>query len=316
MGKSVLDAEHFHDEIAALTFIEDRLWPDGPVCPRCGETKRVGRLLGQSTRIGMCKCYKCRKPFTVTVGTVMESSHIPLHIWLQAMHLLCTSKKGISTHQLHRTLGITLKSAWFLSHRIREAMKEVRDLFIPPLGGAGKTIEVDETYVGRKAESKAFKPPVEKAPVMTLVERGGTVRSFHVANVTANTLRPIIGRHVLKDSRFMSDEAHVYTGIGWQFAEHGSVHHKKQEYVVGDVHTNTVEGYFSIFKRGIYGVYQHVSEAHLKRYLAEFDFRYTHRIKVGIDDQARTDLAIKGVRGKRLTYRTARGGRAAEARPT
>jgi transposase-like protein len=173
MAVSVLDAEHFHDEAAALAFIEARVWPNGPVCPRCGETERVGRLQGKSTRMGLCKCYKCRRPFTVTVGTVMESSHIQLHIWLQEMHLLCTSKKGISTHQLHRTLGVTLKSAWFLSHRIREAMKEVRDLFTEPMGGNGRVVEADETYVGRKAESKAFLPPAPKGAGYDL---GGTWR--------------------------------------------------------------------------------------------------------------------------------------------
>lgn len=313
MAKSLLSAAHFHDEAAALAFIEARVWPNGPVCPKCGETVHVGRMMGNSTKLGMCKCYVCRKPFAVTVGTVMESSHIPLHIWLQAMHLLCTSKKGISSNQLHRTLGVTLKSAWFLSHRIREAMKEVRDLFIPPMGGAGHVVEADETYVGRKAESRAYKPPGVKQPVMALVQRGGRVRSFHVPNVTANNLRPIIGRHVHQDSRFMSDESSIYTMIGWNFAEHGSVNHSAKEYVRGDVYTNTVEGYFSILKRGIYGVYQHVSEAHLKRYLCEFDFRYSNRVALGIDDVARTDLAVKGIRGKRLTYRTTRGDRAVQA---
>jgi transposase-like protein len=190
MAKSLLSAAHFHDESAALAFIEARVWPNGPVCPKCGETDRVSRMLGQSTKLGMCKCYVCRKPFAVTVGTVMESSHIPLHIWLQAMHLLCTSKKGISSNQLHRTLGVTLKSAWFLSHRIREAIREVRDLLIPPMGGAGHTVEVDEPYVGRKAESRAYEPPAKKQAVMALVQRGGKVRSFHVPNVTANNLRP------------------------------------------------------------------------------------------------------------------------------
>ena len=311
MAKSLLSAEHFHDEAAALAFIETRLWPNGPVCPRCGERERVGRLSGKSTKLGQCKCYACRKPFSVTIGTVMESSHIPLNIWLQGMHLLCSSKKGISTQQLHRTLGITLKSAWFLSHRIREAMKEVRDLFTPQLGGAGKTVEADETFIGRKAESRAFEPPAPKQSVMALVERGGKVRTFHVPNVTANTLRPIIGRHANRDSRFITDENATYTGIGWNFSNYAFVTHSAKEYVRDDIYTNTVEGYFSILKRGIYGVYQHVSEAHLKRYLAEFDFRYSNRIALGVDDKARTDLAIVGVRGKRLTYRTTRGAGAA-----
>lgn len=310
MTNSLLSADYFHDEAAALAFIEARLWPNGPTCPRCGETERVGRLLGKSTRLGMCKCYVCRKPFTVTVGTVMESSHISLHVWMQAMHLLCTSKKGISTHQLHRTLGVTLKSAWFLSHRIREAMKEIGDPFGTPMGGSGRVVEGDETYIGRKSTSKAFLPPSQKQAVMSLVERGGKVRSFHVPNVTANNLRPIIGRHVYADSRFMSDESTIYTGIGWNFAGgHDVVNHGSKEYVRGDVYTNTVEGYFSILKRGIYGVYQHVSEAHLHRYLSEFDFRYSNRAWLGIDDVARTDLAVIGTKGKRLTYRTIGRGR-------
>src|SRR5580658_4185463 len=313
MTKSLLSAPHFHDEAAALAFIEARIWPNGPTCPRCGETVRVSRMGGKSTKLGMCKCYVCRKPFAATVGTVMESSHIPLHVWLQAMHLLCTSKKGISSNQLHRTLGVTLKSAWFLSHRIREAMKEVRGFMADPLGGAGKTLEADETFIGPSAQNRAYKPVREKQIVMSLVERGGQVRSFHVANVTAQTLRPIIGVHVHRDSRFMTDEAQVYQGIGWNFTEHGTVNHRAQEYVRGDVYTNTAEGYFSILKRGIYGIYQHVSEAHLKRYLAEFDFRYTNRVARGVDDAVRTDLAVKGIKGKRLTYRTVGGSRAARA---
>lgn len=310
MAKSLLSAEHFHDEAAALAFIEARLWPNGPVCPRCGEDKRVSRMGGKYAKRGVCKCYDCRKPFTVTMNTVMESSHIPLHVWLQAIHLICTSKKGFSSNQLHRTLGVTLKSAWFLSHRIREAMKEVRDLFIPPMGGTGFTVEADETFIGRKSTSKAFLPPSKKQAVMSLVQRDGGVRSFHVPNVTAHTLRPILARHVHTDSRFMTDESPVYSYLGWNFAEHGRVQHKIDEYVKpGGIHTNTVEGYFSILKRGVYGIYQHVSEAHLSRYLAEFDFRYTNRIARGVDDAARAELALKGIKGKRLTYRTTRGTR-------
>ncbi len=315
MATPIFDAPHFRHEEAAIAYVEARVWPDGPVCPRCGVIGQAKRLRGKTTRPGLWKCYACMKPFTVKVGTVMEASHIPVHIWLQAMHLLCSSKKGISTHQLHRTLGVTLKSAWFLSHRIREAMKEVRDLFIEPMGGAGMVVEADETYIGRKATSKAYLPPAKKQAVMALVERGGKVRTFHVPNVTANNLRPIIGRHAHMDSRFMTDEHQTYVNIGWNFASHETVEHGREEYVRGDVHTNTVEGYFSILKRGIYGVYQHVSEAHLKRYLCEFDFRYSNRIALGIDDTARTELAVKGIKGKRLTYRTTRGNRAGPASP-
>jgi len=306
MAKSVLSAEHFHDEAAALAFIEARIWPNGPACVRCGERNRIGRLNGKTTKLGMLKCYACRKPFTATVGTVMESSHIPLHIWLQGMHLLCTSKKGISTQQLHRTLGVTLKSAWFLSHRIREAMKVLHSDG-EPMGGGDLTIEADETFIGRKSTSRAYKPPGKKQAVFALVERGGGVRSFHVPNVTAANLRPIIVKHAHADSRFQTDESPVYGVVGTLYAYHGVVNHSAKEYVRDDDYTNTIEGFFSIVKRGIYGVYQHVSEAHLKRYLAEFDFRYTNRAKVGIDDIARTDLAVAGIVGKRLTYRTTRG---------
>lgn len=211
MAKSALSALHFHDESAALAFIEARIWPNGPACPRCGETNRIGRLNGKTTKLGMCKCYACRKPFTATNGTVMESSHIPLHVWLQAMHLLCASKKGISSNQLHRTLGVTLKSAWFLSHRIREAMKELSVPFPPKMGGSGMVIEADETYVGGKAHNRAYGPIPPKRAVASLVERGGRVRSFHVPNVTANNLYPIIARHTHTDSRFMTDDTSVYS---------------------------------------------------------------------------------------------------------
>jgi hypothetical protein len=240
------------------------------------------------------------------MGTIFESSHLPLHLWLQIIHLMCASKKGISTHQIQRMLRCSMKTAWFLGHRIRESMREVRDMFTPPLGGAGSIIEADETYVGRKASSRAYEAPAPKQAVMALVQRGGGVRSFHIPNVTARMLHPILARHAHRDSRFMSDELPIYTGIGWNFASHHTVMHTANEYVRGDVHTNTVEGYFSILKRGIYGVYQHVSEAHLKRYLAEFDFRYSYRMKLGVDDVQRADLALKGAVGKRLTYQTTR----------
>jgi hypothetical protein len=246
----------------------------------------------------------------VRMGTIFEDSHLPLHLWLQIIHLMCCSKKGIATRQIQRMLNCSMKTAWFAGHRIREAMKENRGLFTPPLGGAGKTVEADETYVGRKAGSRAYEAPAPKQAVMALVERGGKVRSFHVPNVSAQFLRPILARHAHMDSRFMTDESPIYTGIGWNFASHGTVIHSAKEYVRGDVYTNTAEGYFSILKRGIYGIYQHVSEAHLHRYLCEFDFRYSNRIKLGIDDKMRADLALQGVKGKRLTYQTTRGARA------
>jgi transposase-like protein len=306
MAHPVLNAPQFLCEEAAFEYVEARLWPNGPVCPHCSETARIGRLRGKTTRPGLRKCYACKKPFTVRMGTIFEDSHLPLHLWLQVIHLFCCSKKGIATRQIQRMLNCSMKTAWFTGHRIREAMKENRSLFTPPLGGAGKTIEADETYVGRKAESRAYEAPAPKQAVMALVERGGKVRSFHVPNVTAQLLRPIIGWHAHMDSRFMSDESRIYTGIGWNFASHQTVVHGAKEYVRGDVYTNTVEGYFSILKRGIYGVFQHVSEAHLHRYLCEFDFRYSNRIALGVDDVARTDLALKGAKGKRLTYQTTR----------
>ena len=294
MAQSVLEAAHFHDEVAALAVVEARIWPNGPACTRCGEMDRVGRMQGRSTRLVTCKCYVCRKPFTVTVGTVMESSHIPLHIWLQAIHLLCASKTGMSSNQLHRVLGVTLKSAWFLSHRIREAMADGSPS-LTKLGGGGMTIERDETFIGGKAKNRAFGPIPEKKAVAALVERGGKVRSFHVPNVTADNLYPIIARHTHADSRFMTDESGVYEAIGATFkGGHLTVNHSEKEYVRDDAYAKTAEGHFSILKRGIYGVYQHVSEAHLKRYLAEFDFRYNHRVKTGYDDGARADLALKG----------------------
>jgi len=301
---SVLSVSHFHCERAAFEYVEARLWPNGPVCPHCGATsEHVGRLSGKSTRPGLCKCYACRKPFTVRMGTIFESSHLKLNLWLQAIHLICASKKGMSTRQLQRMLGVGLKTAWFLGHRIREAMTEKHGIFTSQLGGVDKILEADEAFIGRDANKK-LAGPGHQQPVFALVEREGRVRSFHVANVTSKNLHPIIGRHAAKDSRFMTDEAHVYTSIGWNFSSYETVCHSAKEYVRGEVHTNTVEGYFSILKRGIYGIYQHVSEAHLKRYLSEFDFRYNTRIKLGFDDVARADIALQGVKGKRLTYET------------
>jgi transposase-like protein len=305
MANSVLSADRFHNEAAAFEYVEAQLWPQGPVCPHCQATgDKIGRLTGKTTRPGLRKCYACRKPFTVRMGSIFEDSHLPLRLWLQAIHLMCASKKGISTRQLQRMLGCGLKTAWFLSHRIRETMKTHRGMFTEPMGGAGKTVEVDETYVGRKAGSKAFLPPSEKQPVVALVERNGEVRSFHMPTIRANNLRSVMARNISLESHLMTDESKMYTFIGHNFASHGTINHTDREYVRGDIHTNTVEGYFSILKRGIYGVYQHVSEAHLNRYLSEFDFRYNTRIALGVDDNARADRAVRGAKGKRLTYQT------------
>jgi transposase-like protein len=302
--KSALNAPQLCSEEAAFAYVESRLWPDGPVCPHCGSVNEATKLKGKTTRPGLWKCRACRKPFTVRMGTVFESSHVPLHIWLQAIYLMCSSKKGIATRQLHRTFGGSLKTAWFLGHRIREAMTVLKVDETDPLGGVNLVVEADETFVGGKAANRKGKIP-PKAPVLSLVERDGRVRSFHVPNVTAQTLKPIIVANVNKASYLMTDESPVYWSIGREFAGHGAVNHSAQEYVRGAFwHTNTTENYFSILKRGIYGCYFHVSETHLHRYAAEFDFRYNNRIGLDIDDQTRADRALIGVKGKRLTYET------------
>lgn len=300
---SVLSDTHFHDERAAYAYVEARVWPNGPVCPHCGNANasRMKLMAGKSTRLGVRQCNECRKPFTVKIGTIFEASHVPLRLWLQAMHLMTASKKGISSNQLHRTLGVTLKTAWFISHRIREAM---RSGDFAPMGGTGGTVEADETFIGRKDGSIKRRGHGHKNAVLSLVERGGHVRSFHVDGVSAVDIVPIVKANVAKETAMMTDEGGVYFILGDHFASHESVSHKDDEYVRGEVYTNTIEGYFSIFKRGMKGVYQHCGEKHLHRYLAEFDFRYNNRIKLGINDTVRADRALKGISGKRLTYRT------------
>jgi transposase-like protein len=293
----------YTDETAARKHLETLLWPEGPFCPHCGnaDLKRIHKLRGKSTRPGVYKCRECEKPFSVTVGTVFESSHVPLNKWVYATHLLTTSKKGISSHQLMRMLDVSYKTAWFMSHRIREGM---RPASLTPMGGSGGVIEADETYIGRLRDVP--KPPhggSHKNIVLTLVERGGTARSFHIDSTSAADVVPLVRQNVKRESRLMTDEARHYRGVGKEFAEHGAVNHTAEEYVRGDIHTNTVEGYYSIFKRGMKGIYQHCSEKHLHRYLSEFDFRYSNRIALGIDDQARAEKALQGITGKRLTYR-------------
>ncbi|MEX0809931.1 MAG: IS1595 family transposase [Dongiaceae bacterium] len=298
---SVLSAKHFHDEQAAYEFVEARVWPNGPICPHCGTYERIGKLAGNSTRIGTYKCYECRKPFTVKVGTIFESSHVKLHLWLQAIFLLASSKKGISSNQLHRTLGVTLKTAWFMSHRIREAM---RDGSFSPMGGSGKIVEADETYIGRK-KGKTKGPGYEhKRAIFTLVERDGRARSFHIDQATIKTVTPILQANVDRETSLMTDDAGQYRYMSKSFAKHGVINHSAKEYVRGEISTNTVEGFFSIFKRGMKGVYQHCGEQHLHRYLAEYDFRYNERAALGVNDEERASRALKGVVGKRLTYRT------------
>lgn len=292
----------FNDEKAARDHLEALRWANGRYCPHCGESERTSPVKGKSHRPGLYYCNSCARQFTVTVGTLFERSKIPLHKWTLAFHLMCASKKGISAHQLHRMLGITYKSAWFMAHRIREAM---RDLNPGPMGGDNQVVEADESYVGGKAKNKKYGPPPKKEAVFSLLERDGRVRSFHVPAVTAKTLRPIIVTQVSRKSYLMTDEAGVYKKVGKEFKGHGTVNHSIEEYVRGTFwHTNTIEGYFSIMKRGINGVYQHVSQQHLKRYLGEFDFRYNHR---KLSDTERTAEALRGIGGKRLMYDQANG---------
>jgi transposase-like protein len=306
---SVLDEKQYQNEAAAYRFVEARVWPDGPVCPHCGVGRdRVGKLRGESTRIGVYKCYACRKPFTVKVGTIFESSHIKLHIWLQAMFLMCSSKKGVSANQLHRTLNVSLKTAWFIGHRIREAMRD--DGSAGPLGGEGKVIEADETFMGARDRENAVWPDwahkgalADRVKVLTLLERGGRARSVKVGHVSSEFVRRHMEANASPASRLMTDEAKVYKRIGRKFAKHETVNHSQGEYARGDVTTNTVEGYFSVFKRGMRGTYQHCAEHHLPRYLAEFDFRYSNRKALGIEDEERTERAIRGIVGRRLTFR-------------
>lgn len=318
---SVLNRPYFHDEAAAFEHVEAILWPQGPVCHHCGSMAKHYALKGVRTkptkknpegveRHGLYKCKDCRKQFTVRMGTIFEESHLPLHKWLQAIHLMCSSKKGISSHQLHRVLEITYKSAWFLSHRIREAM---RSDDMTPMGGNGKTVEADETYIGRLA-GMPINPKggaAHKNMVLTLVERGGIARSFHIDSASVARVIPIVRANIAKESRFMTDEARHYQRVGKEFRSHDSVYHGINEYGRTEfdgeekvkVNTNTVEGYYSIFKRGMKGVYQHCAEHHLHRYLAEFDFRYSNRSALGVEDAARAVIALLGFKGRRLTYR-------------
>lgn len=305
MATSVLSAPHFQDEGAAFDYVEAHLWPQGPVCPHCGEWERIGRLNGKTTRPGLRKCYACRKPFTVRIGSIFEDSHFPLHLWLQVIHLMCCSKKGISSRQVQRMFQCSMKTAWHLTHRVRLAM--TNDGEAGPLGGMGKHVEADEVYYGNKPDRKVRRGTGHKRVIVSLVERGGEVRSFHVDTANIPTVRKIIDENVDKASTLNTDEAAMYTPVGKEFAGHQVVHHGKKEYLRGDAYTNTIEGYFSIFKRGMIGVYQQCSEKHLHRYLAEFDFRYSARQKLGVNDQQRTARAVMGGKGKRLTYETTRG---------
>ena len=298
---SILSKTYFHDEASAFEHLEAVLWPEGPICPHCGSVDKVYALKGVRTkpskknpegieRHGLKKCAACRKQFTVRVGTVFESSHIPLTKWLQAVYLMTCSKKGISAHQLHRILEITYKAAWFMTHRIREAMRSGEPA---PMGSAGGYVEVDETFIGHDKSVK---------PVHTNRD-SGQARSMVVDKLNVATLKPIIRANMDREATLMTDEATHYRPIGRHFADHKRVHHSMGQYAKGEAHTNTIEGYFSIFKRGMKGVYQHCAKQHLHRYLAEFDFRYNHRSALGVEDQQRSATALKGAVGKRLTYR-------------
>ena len=306
-------APHFRNDDAARKALEAILWPDGPVCPHCGTinhayaTKRAG--------VYRCAEKECRKDFTVTMKTVMERSKIALHKWLQAFHLMCSSKKGVSAHQLHRTLDITYEAAWFMAHRIREAMRAGG---LAPLGGGGGIVEADETYYGKPDQPKARnvrgkpfryakKSPRNRRPILALVERGGNVRTFHVPVADKETVTKIVRENIAKESRLHTDESKLYTGSDQHFEAHKTVTHSAEEYVRYEdgeaIHSNSAEGYFSIFKKGMRGIYQHCKEKHLHRYLAEYDFRYNHRVALGFDDGERAALAVKNAAGKRLTYR-------------
>jgi transposase-like protein len=301
---SQLSAPHFHDEDAAFAFVEARVWPEGPTCPHCGGVERISKMQGASTRKGLYKCYQCRKPFTVRMGTIFESSHVPLNIWLQAMYLVAGSKKGISSNQLHRTLGVTLKTAWFMSHRIREAMRSGNLL---PMGGEGQTVEADETYIGRKqgvaTPQGGFR---HKLCVVSLVNRDtGEARSIFTDKTAWSAIANIVRENVDRESRLVTDDHVHYWKVGKEFVGgHQRVRHSIGEYGRGDVHTNTVEGFYSIFKRGMRGIYQFCAEKHLHRYLAEFDFRYSNREATGCNDADRADRLLRGIVGKRLTYQT------------
>lgn len=291
----------YSDENRAREHFERVNWPDGPICPHCGVIDQATRMTGKSTRPGLYKCRACVKPFSVTVGTVFERSHIPLNKWLYAMHALAAGKKGASSHELHRQLGISYQSAWFMTHRIREAMTPKK--FDGPLGGKDEIVEVDETFMGGKATNRKSRKVKPKQAVVALIQRGADVRSFPIKKVNSRTLNPLLRKHVSKKSYLMTDDSNIYPRIAKQFDRHSAVNHSIEEYVRGGAHVNSCENYFSILKRGIYGVYHHVSHEHLPRYLAEFDFRYNNRIKLGVNDTERAEKILLGARGKRLTYR-------------
>ena len=298
---SKLSDAHLHDETAAFAKLESILWPNGPVCPHCGGRERITKVGGKTARAGLWRCGPCRRQLTVTVGTLFERSHVPVHKWFQAAYLLAASKKGFSAHQLHRTLGVTYKTAWFMAHRIREAMRTGE---LAPMGSDGGIVEVDETFIGREPGKPKRRAYHHKMKILSLIDRtSGKARSVVVDDIKPRTLVPILKENIAREARVMTDEAGAYYYLKDHFADHGVVRHGQDEYVIGDVHTNTLEGYFSIFKRGMKGIYQHCAKKHLHRYLAEFDFRYNERAVLGVNDERRTMKALAGICGKRLLYR-------------
>lgn len=296
-----LSAPQFHDKDKAREYLEALRWPNGPVCPHCGGCEKIYPIKGEKVRAGVYKCGDCRKQFTVTVGTLFEDSKVPLNKWLMAVHLMCASKKGISSHQLHRMLGVTYKTAWFMTHRIREAMND--PVFTTKMGGNGGAVEADETFWGntKPRGQKKGRGYAHKEKIFSLVDRStGEVRSFHVPRVNGKTLLPIMKEQIAADTHIMTDEAGQYFYVSKHFKDHGVVKHGQGEYTRGKIHTNTIEGYFSILKRGLIGTFHHVGPQHLKRYVGEFDFRYNNR---KLSDKARADAALSGIEGKRLMYR-------------
>lgn len=300
---SILSKPYFHNEEAAYAFVESKVWPNGPTCPKCGGNDRITKMQGKSTRIGTYKCRACRKPFTVKIGTIFESSHVKMQLWLQAIFLIASSKKGISSNQLHRTLGVTLKTAWFMSHRIREAMKDDGP---KGFGSGGGFVEADETYMGRNKGLGKGTHGSKKRKVLALVDRDTKqAKSVVMSKTTIEALKPVIAANVEREAQLMTDGAQQYKVIGKDYADHHVVNHTHGEYVSREnpeIHTNTVENYFSVFKRGMKGTYQHCAHNHLNRYLAEFDFRYNHRSALKINDTERAEALLAGIVGKRLTY--------------
>ena len=308
MSAADLQAAAFTDDNTAREAIEALMWPNGPVCPHCGnvEAAKIGKVQGKSARAGLYYCGACKSQFTVTIGTIFERSKVPLSKWWLAIHLLAAGKKGTSSHQIHRLLGVSYQTAWFMTHRIREAMAGGK---LPPMGGEGSIVEIDETFIGKKEGVEKRRGFAHKNVVLSLVERGGSVRSFHVDSTRKEDIMPIVKENIARETHVITDESNTYAQLGGDFAKHDAVDHGREEWGYTDrksgtkINTNSIEGYYSIFKRGMKGVYQHCAEKHLHRYVAEFDFRYSNRVKLGVNDAQRAAKIVVGAKGKRLMYR-------------